>query len=168
MSSIPVGSALYNRLTTWLYEEAHLLDANRYGDWLGLMTVDLAYRMPVRQALLARDGDGYDENTGFFVETYASLKTRVDRLATDQAWSDQPKSRTRHLISNILAYRDGDGFAIKSAFLVTRIRSDQPYDFFSGERHDLVRETDDGLRLARRTILLDQTILKAHNLSIFF
>jgi hypothetical protein len=49
-----------------------------------------------------------------------------------------------------------------------RTRSDLPYDFFSGERRDVLRPNGDGFRLARRTVLIDQTVLKAYNLSIFF
>jgi PAH dioxygenase small subunit len=165
---LDIGSPAYGRIACWLYDEAYLLDRGEFGKWIGLMAEDLEYRMPVRQALLRSGGAGYDEETGFFVENHSSLKTRVDRLATEQAWADQPMSRTRHLVSNIIVSEAEAGFAVTSAFLVTRLRSDLPYDLFTGERHDLLRDTKDGLRLARREILLDHTILKSNNLSMFF
>jgi hypothetical protein len=40
-------------------------------------------------------------------------------------------------------------------------------DVISGERHDIVRRTPDGWRLARRRILLDHTILGTSNLAVF-
>jgi ethylbenzene dioxygenase beta subunit len=37
-----------------------------------------------------------------------------------------------------------------------------------GRREDLVRRTPDGLRLARRLIVIDQHVLLARNLNVFF
>jgi 3-phenylpropionate/cinnamic acid dioxygenase small subunit len=69
----------------------------------------------------------------------------------------------------VLVDRTADGvYAVTSAFMVTRLRSHRSYDFFTGERVDSLRREDGELKLARRTILLDQTVLKAHNLSLFF
>jgi 3-phenylpropionate/cinnamic acid dioxygenase small subunit len=165
---LEVGSPDYARIVAWLYDEAYHLDRGEFGQWIELMAEDLDYHMPVRQALLRSGGAGYEEEVGFFVENHSSLKTRVGRLATEQAWADQPMSRTRHLVTNVIAHRAEGGFAVTSAFLVTRLRSDLPYDLFTGERHDVLRETPKGLRLARRKILLDHTILKSNNLSMFF
>ena len=61
-----------------------------------------------------------------------------------------------------------DEYEVSCAFFVMRTRSDLPYDFFSGERRDVLRPNGEGFRLARRTVLIDQTVLKAYNLSIFF
>ena len=165
---VPVGSDDYNRVVTWINREAYLLDRGQLREWIALMTSDLEYQMPVREAVLARDGDGFTGDIGFFSENLSSLRTRVERLYTDQAWAEQPLSRTRHLITNILVDRIDDGFAVTSAFLLARIRSDHPYDLITGERRDVLRDGPDGLRLARRLILIDQTIVKSNNLSMFF
>lgn len=167
--TVPVGSADYNIVLEWLYREAALLDRADFESWLGLMAPDIVYEMPTRQSVYQKDGDGFDADFGFFAENHSSLETRVKRLQTDQAWAEQPGSRTRHLVSNLLVDRlPGGEFLATTAFLVTRIRSDLPYDFFTGERRDVLRPEGDGLLLARRTILIDQTVLKSYNLSIFF
>lgn len=168
LGPVAVASQEYGRVAAWLFEEARMLDQGRFQDWLALMSVDLVYRMPVREAILPRDGGGIDPEIGFFIENFSSLKTRVARLGTDQAWAEQPASRTRHLISNIQVEQVVEGLVVTSAFLVARIRSDNPYDLFTGERQDLLREESACLRLVRRTILLDQTIIKSSNLSMFF
>lgn len=167
-TNVPIGSVEYSRVLAWLYNEAALLDRGRYDDWLGLISPEITYRMPVRQAVLAKEGAGFDDESGFFLENHASLATRVRRLGTDQAWSDQPVSRTRHFVSNVLIEESNNRYEVRCAFLVTRIRSDMPYDLFTGERVDQLEENGDRLLLAKRTIYLDQTILKSHNLSIFF
>ena len=165
---VAVGSPSYSAIVEWLFQEASLLDNRRYEEWLTLLAPEIDYRMPVRKAVLAKDGRGFDDESGFFIENYASLATRVGRLATEQAWSDQPVSRTRHFVSNVLATRSNGGYDVSTAFLVTRIRSDSPYDIFTGERNDRLVGEDGEMKLAKRTIYLDQTVLRSHNLSFFF
>jgi 3-phenylpropionate/cinnamic acid dioxygenase small subunit len=166
---VPVGSDQYSRVVEWLYREAAMLDAANYSGWLDLLAEDLVYEMPIRQSVYQKDGDGFRGDFSFFAEDYGSMKTRVLRLKTDQAWAEQPGSRTRHYVSNVLvAQNGGEEYEVDCAFLVMRTRSDLPYDFFSGERKDVLRANGDGFRLARRRVLIDQTVLKAYNLSIFF
>jgi 3-phenylpropionate/cinnamic acid dioxygenase small subunit len=49
-----------------------------------------------------------------------------------------------------------------------RLRGEE-YDpvFISGERHDVLRRVDGELKLAKRRILLDQTVMGTQNLSEF-
>jgi 3-phenylpropionate/cinnamic acid dioxygenase small subunit len=76
--------------------DARRLDAANYSGWLDLLAEDLVYEMPIRQSVYQKDGDGFREDFGFFADDYSSMKTRVLRLQTDQAWAEQPNSRTRH------------------------------------------------------------------------
>lgn len=169
LKPVPVGSHRYSRVVEWLYREAALLDAADYSGWLDLLAEDLVYEMPTRQSVYQKDGDGFRKDFDFFAENYGSMKTRVLRLKTDQAWAEQPGSRTRHYVSNVLVAQNGkDEYDVNCAFLVMRTRSDLPYDFFSGERRDVLRADGDEFRLARRKVLIDQTILKSYNLSVFF
>jgi 3-phenylpropionate/cinnamic acid dioxygenase small subunit len=45
------------------------------------------------------------------------------------------------------------------------MESDQ--DLFVGMRKDVLRRVSGGLKIARRTIILDQAVLAAKNISIF-
>lgn len=167
---VGIGTAEYLDVVDFLYREARLLDGAEHSGWLELLDPGIEYRMPVRLTRMPKDGLGFVDEMEYFTENLSSLTTRVRRLQTDQAWAEQPGSRTRHFVANVLVDRDERGdLPVRSAFLVTRTRSDMPYDIFTGERQDLLRRGDDGaLRLARRTIHLDQTVLQAMNLSIFF
>jgi 3-phenylpropionate/cinnamic acid dioxygenase small subunit len=40
-------------------------------------------------------------------------------------------------------------------------------DFFVGTRQDILRRVENGFKISRRTIILDQAILGAKNISIF-
>ena len=53
--------------------------------------------------------------------------------------------------------------------MITRTRGEQGYQLFTGRREDTLRRVaDDSFRIARRTILVDQTVITATNLSILF
>lgn len=165
---IPMNSSEYSEVLSWLYREAQLLDRGEFAAWLELLAEDIEYDMPARTSVLPRDGAGFHPEFGHFAENYASMTARVRRLQTNQAWAEQPRSRTRHYISNVLIERAADDYYVTAAMLVTRLRANRPLDVFCGERQDLVRRQGAALKLARRRVLLDQTVLESHNLSIFF
>ena len=58
--------------------------------------------------------------------------------------------------------------AVKSRFLIYRNRVETETDFLVGKREDLLRRVDGGWRIARRKIILDQSVLLAKNLTFFF
>jgi 3-phenylpropionate/cinnamic acid dioxygenase small subunit len=49
-----------------------------------------------------------------------------------------------------------------------RSRSETEQDFYVGARQDVLRQVDGAWKIARRKIILDQTVLLAKNVSIFF
>jgi biphenyl 2,3-dioxygenase beta subunit len=96
------------------------------------------------------------------------LKIRVERVYAKNAWAEMPPSRTRHLISNVRVKNDdGNEIEVHSNFLVYRTRMDTNQDLFVGMRKDILRRVNGGFRIARRTIILDQAVLTAKNISIF-
>ncbi len=162
---------LYWEIVEFLYHEAELLDTGRFRDWLALMTEDLSYRMPVRVTRVGRKNSDYSDEMEIFSDNLASMRLRIDRLGTDCAWAEQPPSRTRHVVSNIrVKVTESPGeVEVYSYFLVYRNRGSSPTaEIFSGERQDLLRKVDGEWRLARRKIFLDQAVVGARNLSIFF
>ncbi len=164
------GTPLYGEVVEFLYREADLLDTYRFSDWLDLFAEDIRYDMPVRTNQFRAAGEGFQE-MAFFDETFVSLKTRVKRLETEFAWAETPPSRTRHFVSNILVApgEHAGELAVRLNFMVTRTRSDQGYQFFTGRREDALRHLPGGgFKIARRRILVDQTVLTNTNLSVLF
>ncbi|WP_181802522.1 3-phenylpropionate/cinnamic acid dioxygenase subunit beta [Streptomyces shenzhenensis] len=163
------------------YEEAALLDDGRYADWLDMLADDLDYWMPTRTNRLRRQqalSVAARGEAAFYDETKESLAWRIRRFDSGMAWSEDPPSRTRHLVTNVMVRHvdpaDHDGFTeddlwVQSAFLVYRNRLEREENVFAGGRTDILRRTGDkGLQVARRTVLLDQNILQAKNISTFF
>jgi 3-phenylpropionate/cinnamic acid dioxygenase small subunit len=86
------------------------------------------------------------------------------------AWAEDPPSRTRHLLANIEIER-GDAeseLKVYSNFIVYRSRSETEQDFYVGARRDVLRLCDGTWKIARRKLILDQNVLLAKNVSIFF
>ena len=161
------SSELQGRVTAFLYHEAELLDGNRFAEWLELLAPEIEYRMPVRTTQFLTDGDGF-EDFEFFSENLASLTTRVRRLETEFAWAEVPPSRARHFVTNIVVEEDDDGLDVRSSFLLTRTRQDLDYQMFTGVRHDRLLPSGESFAIAKRTILIDQTVITATNLSVLF
>jgi 3-phenylpropionate/cinnamic acid dioxygenase small subunit len=164
------GTALYGEIVEFLYREAELLDSSRFSDWLTLLTEDIRYHMPVRTTQFLSGGEGFQE-VAFFDDNLQSMRTRVLRLETTTAWAETPPSRTRHFVSNVLVRpgAQGNEYAVSVNFLISRSRGDQGYQLFTGRREDTLRRDASGqLRIARRRILVDQTVITATNLSILF
>lgn len=170
---LPLGSEIYNRLTEFLYDESRLLDEIRLKEWTEMLDTDLLYTAPLRETRsLVDQAASVIRTVQHYHDNYRSILGRVARLtATKSAWAEDPPSRTRRLVTNVLVEttEKENEFAVRSYMLVTRSRfNHDEFDLISGERHDLIRLTDSGVfKLARREIILDQAVLGTPNLAIF-
>ena len=169
---------LKEEIEQFLYREAELLDARRYEEWLDLFTEDTRYWMPMRRNVPAEQPareftrEGMDVN--WFDEGKDTLTRRVKQIRTGVHWAEQPPSRICHMVSNVqLLGTPPDGpspveVAVKSRFLIYRNRVETETDLLVGKREDFLRRVNDGWRIARRKIILDQSVLLAKNLTFFF
>jgi 3-phenylpropionate/cinnamic acid dioxygenase small subunit len=157
----------------FLYAEAELLDERRFKEWLDLLTDDVRYWMPMRRNV--KFGEQERENTreqqdmNWFDEGKATLTQRVQQILTGVHWAEEPLSRVCHMISNVqLVHVTPTEVTVKSRFLVYRNRLQDETDFFVGKREDVLRRLEGGWKIARRKIILDQNVLLAKNLTVFF
>ena len=163
-----------HQIEQFYYTEADLLDGRRYEEWVQLFTDDTHYFMPIRRTRSQRELDKEFTVPGemaYFDETKEMLVGRVVKLQTGRAWSEDPPSRTRHLITNVrVVADDGDELEVESNFHLYRTRLKSEEDSWIGHRSDTLRRVDHGLGLAvaRRHIFLDQTVILSRNLSNFF
>lgn len=168
--TLPFSDERHLQAHQWLVDEAYLLDAQRYGDWLALIADDIHYIMPVRVTTAL--GAGYDSAPGMahFDENRYSLGRRVARFQTEHAWTEDPPSRLRHHVTNVRTFATDDPghLVVDSGVLLYRSRGDvREPTLLSAGREDLLRRTADGWQLARRTILIDDSVLRTQNLAIF-
>lgn len=166
---IPPGDPLYNEVLDFLNEEAELLDDDLLMEWLQLLTDDVSYRMPVRSTLQRNKGRGFDDEVTLFDDDKQRLTFRVRRiLESPNAHIEWPATRSRRFVTNVRSQRQGDDVLVRSSLLVLQSRWNRSdFDAFSAQRNDVLRRVDGALRLARREILMDQTVPSSPSLSVF-
>ena len=158
----------------FLWEEADLLDNFRYEEWLDLLTDDLVYWMPIRRNVPSREMEGEFKKDGPVLSWYADdkpiLVKRVSQIRTRVHWADEPFSRVSHIVSNIriLGWEGPDEVKVGCRFVFYRNRHEDEESTFIGKRTDTLRRTDDGWKIARREIYLDESVLLFKNFTNFF
>jgi biphenyl 2,3-dioxygenase beta subunit len=163
---------LQYEIEQFYYREARTLDERRYRDWLDFFADDVHYWMPIRRTMTVDQLDQEftnEDEVSYFNDDRSQLEARVFKLETGFAWSEDPPSRTRHLITNVMLEEAPDGeLAVESNFMLYRTRLNSEEDTWVGLRKDLLRQVDGKWKIAKRTILLDQTVILSKNLSNFF
>ncbi|WP_067929064.1 aromatic-ring-hydroxylating dioxygenase subunit beta [Alicyclobacillus shizuokensis] len=136
----------------FLYMEAALLDEWRLDEWLGLLTDDASYLVPPNDA---PDGDHHD--TLFIVaDDIHRVKARVKRLKSRNAHAENPKSRTRRMISNVRIRSVVDDVASVTAnFVIYRFRRHEQIREYVGRYEYKLRVCGGDIKIAERKAILD-------------
>ena len=168
--ALPFNDTRHLAAHQFLVDEAYLLDAARYEEWLHTLTDDVRYVMPVR--VTTARGAGFDSSPGMahFDEDKYSLSQRVARMGTEHAWAEDPPSRLRHFITNVRTFEHEDAgqLFVESAELLFRSRGDvNESALVSCGREDVLRWCGDRWKLARRNIIADESVLRVQNLAVF-
>ena len=155
-----------------LYREARLLDAERYDEWVAMLTEDLHYHMPGIETRYRRDKTdqvGDLKRMAYYNDSLDDLNKRLRRLKTGTAWSEDPATRYVHLIGNVEVEhtQKAHEYKVYSTFMAYRCRNERDQDTLYGNREDLWRRTSQGLQLARRLIVLKQNVLLSKSLNIY-
>lgn len=136
----------------FLFLEADLLDSWKLDDWFKLYTADAEYQVPSTD--LPKDAD--PSNSLYYIaDNHARLEQRVIRLNKKTMWSEYPRSKTRHLVSNVRVLgTSGDDILVKAAFAVYRTKWGNT-DVFVGSYEYCLRREEGGLRIRKKRCLLD-------------
>ncbi|CAB3704321.1 Biphenyl dioxygenase subunit beta [Achromobacter insolitus] len=167
----PVDSETTRRVEQFLYREARLLDAELWDQWLGLMAQDVHYWMPAIEN--RRRGGGlsaYAPGGGaYFDDNHLDLERRVARYQQPSAWAEDPPTRHVHVISNVEALWGATAgeLIVHSVFVNYRSRGEADNDMLLGRREDLLRERGNDFCIARRKIVITQSLLMSKNLNTF-
>lgn len=168
----PVESAVLSRIEGFYRKEARLLDAERYDDWYALLADDLFYWLPLRENRFRRDSrpELSPGDMAMFDETKADIAVRIGRIASNLVWTEDPPTRHVYLIANVEGFQTGTAgeYEVHSTFLQYRNRSEHDEAQLVGRRRDLLRVDAEKILIARRLVLLPQSVLLTKNLSAFF
>ncbi len=155
------GSPTTSRVEDFLYNEAWLLDRQRWQEWLELYAPDCRFWVPAWK----EDHEPVDDpNTGLsfiYYESRGGLEDRVWRARSGMSVASTPLPRTCHQVTNVRAQGAGSGRILaRSAWTchVFDLRTREPQVFFGHYEHVLA---DDGGRLSiaeKKIILMNDLI----------
>src|SRR5438093_1358173 len=169
---------LQQKIESFLYREAELLDERRYEEWLALLAEDVRYWMPMRRNVkfgeLEREFTREGQDVNWFDEGKETLTRRVQQILTGVHWAEEPLSRICHMVSNIQILDVNPSASapsevtVKSRFLIYRNRVETETDILVGKREDVLHRVEGQWKIRRRKIVLDQNVLQVKNLTFFF
>jgi len=152
------------QLVDFVYAEARLLDEQRFDDWLNLFTDDGRYWMP-----LAPGQQDPRLHTSLLYEDKLLLRVRVERLAGARTFSQQPRSRSHHLLqqpSVEQADRDAGSYTLRTAFHYVETRLDTQSLFAGWATHELVMHAG-ALRMRLKRVDLVNCDAAFGNINLF-
>ena len=140
---------LKEEVSEFLFEESELLDERNFEEWLGLLTDDIRYWMPMRRNVksneLDRDFTREGQDINWFDEGKDTLERRVNQILTGVHWAEEPLSRIRHFVTNVQVVRaepsglEAREVSVRCRFLIYRNRVETETDFLIGKREDVLR-----------------------------
>jgi 3-phenylpropionate/cinnamic acid dioxygenase small subunit len=152
------------QLIDFVYAETRMLDEQRFDDWLDLFTDDGYYWMP-----LAPGQQDPRLHTSLLYEDKLLLRVRVERLAGARTYSQQPRSRSHHLLqqpSVEQADRDAGRYTLRTAFHYLETRLDTQTLFAGWATHELVTQ-EGALRIRLKRVDLVNCDAAFGNINLF-
>ena len=133
----------------FIYHEADLMDEHRYDEWLALWTDDALYWVPS-----GRDDIDPKREISLIYDDRVRLQVRITRLKSGFAHAQEPKSRMRRVVSNIVIKEVENGEIIAySNFLLTELRRGKQ-DIFAGRTIHRLRPDNLSFKIAAKKVLL--------------
>jgi 3-phenylpropionate/cinnamic acid dioxygenase small subunit len=123
------------RCEQFLAHEARFLDDGKFDEWLALFTPEAWYWVPSEpnQADPA-------ETVSLIYDDRRLLETRVRRLASPRMYSQEPRSRTTRIVTNVTVEESGAEFCtVRSKFMMIECRREQQRLFGGTTLHHLVQ-----------------------------
>jgi 3-phenylpropionate/cinnamic acid dioxygenase small subunit len=154
MTSAPLSRA---DCEDFLINEARLLDDGLFDDWLALFTLEAHYWVPSEP-----DQQSPLDTLSLMYDDRRLLETRVRRLASPRIYSQEPRSRTSRIVTNVTVENasaqttfesQGDGALVRSKFTMVEFRREEQRLFAGTYFHRLV-QGEAGIRIAFKRINL--------------
>ncbi|MGK2942220.1 MAG: 3-phenylpropionate/cinnamic acid dioxygenase subunit beta [Immundisolibacter sp.] len=166
----PPSLELVSEVQQFYYREARLKDRQDYRAWLALLTDDIHYWMPARVQRYRRDERPPSRlDSAYYNDSMRELDKRITRLETDTCWTEDPATRTAHLVHNVEVEHteNADEYRVHSISQVYRNMNEDEEHTLYCLREDLLRRVDGQLRVARRLLTLQQNIFMNKSLNVF-
>lgn len=157
--NLAVSSDTLRQVEQFLYHEAALLDDWNLDAWLELFTPACAYQVT---PLGEDDAATMSPEVVYFLiaDDHERLSARITRMKSPAAHVEYPRSRTRHLYTNVrVTDDDGLGLTAWLNFHTFRNRNRQTFSYMGCARYELLRADDRSLLISAKRVMLDMDAL---------
>jgi 3-phenylpropionate/cinnamic acid dioxygenase small subunit len=141
--------ALLREVERFVYREARLQDEHRYEEWEALWSDDAIYWVPA-------NGDDIDpeQQMSIIYDNRSRIGVRVRQLLSGRRYSQEPRSRLRHLVTNVeILGRERAEIRVGCNVMVfeSNLRGET---IWAARTTYVLREVDGALSMARKTVNL--------------
>jgi len=160
-----IDQSTYFKVLEFLYEEAEILDNERYEEWLNLLSEDFEYLIPLPVVTKGKKLI-YSENSYFIRGDKQKLALMIKRLRAPTGWALQSSaSKLRRIVGNVrVSELDGKRIKARSSFVLCRTEGDEGKQYLiTGGKEDILSH-DPEIKLTRRIVYLDSPNVLTYNL----
>ena len=155
--------ALTATVAEFLYREARLLDARKFGEWLDLFAEDAIFWVPA----VGMDGvptSEPDTSLNFiYIVGRAGLEARVFRVESGGSLASNPLPHTLHLVTNVLVDSEGeDGLAVFANNQVVAFCEPRGQQILTGSCEYILRREAGRFRIASKKVLLLEYVIDGY------
>ena len=133
----------------FLFQQAEILDARRWDDWLSLFTEDGIYWMPAEEGQEVGEGQ-----PNIFWEDQFLMEMRIRRIQHPYAHSQAAGHRTSHVVSNVMIQSEDNAtgdVVVSSRFHMVEYRL-EVQRFFGGKYTHTLTNTGNGYKIKMQRV----------------
>lgn len=135
--------------TEFLWQEAEMLDARNYQDWLKLWTEDGMYIIPIEP-----DAEDYADVLNYAYDDAKMREMRIIRLESSHSMSALTAATTIRTVSRLVVKHVSESeISLCAAQHLAEYRRDNTR-LLPANVEVTLRQTDDGIKLARKVVKL--------------
>ena len=145
----------------FLYRNAEHCDRQRWDDYLACFHPEASLHVPQWDSEHTLTTDPKREMSLIYYADRKGLEDRIFRLRTSRSAASSPMPRTLHLVTNVridAAVADSDEFSVHAKWVTHYYRFATAGVFFGEADYRLQRVGNDWQILAKRVVLLNDTI----------
>lgn len=149
-----MSQAIHQAAIELIISEGVFLDQKEWDQWLALYTEDAEYWIPSWDGEHTLTDDPDTQLSLIYYANRSGLEDRVFRLRTEGSLASTPLPRTCHMTSNYRFEEQSNGeLKVCSSWNTHSYKLKIATHFFGHQEH-LIRQTDDGLKIAGRKIIV--------------
>ena len=163
VSTVSPSLETLHNIKQFLFHEARLMADRKLDEWLALWTPEGRYWVPRKQGQ-----ENPFDHVSLFWEDAMLRSVRVKRVENARNWSQQPVTRSSHLIGNIsITGLDAAGcLIVESSFQITEWRLEQR-QLAGSMQHKLAATEDGSWKIAFKRVNLVNCEAVFSNLEVF-